>query len=32
LGLCKIHKPLEGRYRKRKYLWWDVQDRQHGRR
>ena len=26
LGLCKIHKPNEGRYRKRKCLWWDVQN------
>jgi len=26
LGLCKIHKPHEGGYRKRKCLWWDVQD------
>ena len=26
LGLCKIHKPHEGRHRKRKCLWWDVQD------
>jgi hypothetical protein len=26
LGLCKIHKPHEGRYRNRKCLWWDVQD------
>jgi len=25
-GLCKIHKPREGRYRKRKCLWWDVSD------
>lgn len=26
LGLCKIQPPHEGRYRKRKCLWWDVQD------
>lgn len=26
LGLCKIHPPHEGRYRKRKCLWWDVQN------
>lgn len=26
LGLCKIHRPQEGRYRKRKCLWWDVPD------
>ncbi len=26
MGLCKIHQPCEGRYRKRKCLWWDVQN------
>jgi hypothetical protein len=25
MGLCKINRPQEGRYRKRKCLWWDVQ-------
>lgn len=26
LGLCQVHKPHEGRYLKRRCLWWDVQD------
>ncbi len=26
LGLCTIHKPREGSYRKRKCRWWDFQD------